>query len=293
MLYRRFAPRLDKVKAKVGLAITGSQSARSVQTYFDCAADTYDQVFTNTAIGRAERDAVQQDLRRVFHSGQRILELNCGTGLDALSLARCGVKVLACDIAPRMIEIARRRLSLTSLGDLVSFRVLANEQIEQLVNEGPFDGAFSNFEGLNCVEDLASFARKLRLLLKPGSRILLCMLGRFVPLEIAWHLAHGHPRKSMRRFRREGTIARLTDDVTFRVHYPSVKALARMFAPAFRLREWKGIGVVLPPAYFEAWARRFPRILDGLATADRWLGRLPLLRSTAGHVLLQFERLED
>ena len=38
-------------------------------------------------IGRAQRRVVTKELDRIFHSGQRILELNCGTGVDALHLA--------------------------------------------------------------------------------------------------------------------------------------------------------------------------------------------------------------
>ena len=60
--------------------------------------------------------------------------------------------MLACDIAPRMIEIARQRLNCGGLQELVEFRVLATEDIAPLHGDGPFDGAFSNFSGLNWVE---------------------------------------------------------------------------------------------------------------------------------------------
>jgi ubiquinone/menaquinone biosynthesis C-methylase UbiE len=262
-----------------------------MQAYFDEAAETYDQSFTDTVIGRAERNAVWEKLRHVFHPGQRIVELNCGTGVDAIRLAESGVRVLACDIAPRMIDIARRRLSSTQLGGLVDFRVLATEDIAVLGDDAPFDGAFSNFAGLNCVEDLSVVARGLARLLKPRSPVLLCVSGRFVPLEIAWHLAHGRPRRAMRRLKRGGTVGHTTPDGKVIIHYPSVETLARVFAPDFRLQGWKGIGVTMPPAYFEAWARRFPKVFNRLAKVDRWAGRLPVLRGMAGHVLLQFEKV--
>jgi ubiquinone/menaquinone biosynthesis C-methylase UbiE len=264
---------------------------RPTQGYFDKAADTYDQAFTHTVIGRAERDAVWEELGRVFHSGQRILELSCGTGVDAVHLAERGVKVLACDIAPRMIDIARRRLSSSQLGDLIDLRVLATEDIAALCDEGPFDGAFSNFSGLNCVDDLSAAARNLARLVKARAQVLLCVSGHFVPLEIAWHLAHGRPRRAMRRFNHSGTVGHTTDDGKLIVHYPTVERFARLFAPDFQLRRWRGIGVTMPPAYFEAWARLFPKAFDGLARIDRWAGRFPGLRRMAGHALLQFERV--
>ena len=277
-------------EGRASFVMTASQFARSIKAHFDDSAATYDQVFTDTLIGRIERNAVWRELRRVFHSGQRILELNCGTGVDAVYLAENGVRVLACDIAPKMIEVARQRPNSKPIQELIDFRVLATEHIAALAEEGPFDGAFSNFAGLNCVEDLSLVSKRLGPLLKPGARVLLCMAGSFVPLEIAWHLAHGNPRKALRRFKLGSTANRRTEDPGIKVQYPSVRTMARMFAPEFRLREWKGIGVVLPPAYFESWARRFPRVVDGLARSDDWLGRCPGLRGIAGHVLLHFER---
>jgi ubiquinone/menaquinone biosynthesis C-methylase UbiE len=262
-----------------------STRPRPSQTYWNTVAETYDQVFPHTLIGRAQRDVVWQELGRVFHPGQRILELNCGTGVDAVHLVESRVRVLACDISPRMIEIARRRLSSTHFEKLAEFRVLPTEDIAVLADEAPFDGVFSNFSGLNHVGDLCAVARDLARLLNPGARAVFCMAGRYAALEMAWYLAHGNVRKAMRR------LTRLTDDVTLRVHYPSVGTMAQIFAPEFSLRKWRGIGVMLPSC-MEHVARRLPKVLGGLATADRGLGCVPVLRGMADCILLQFERVE-
>jgi 2-polyprenyl-3-methyl-5-hydroxy-6-metoxy-1,4-benzoquinol methylase len=67
-----------------------------------------------------------------------------------------------------MIELAQRRANSTQTNEQIDFRVLATENIESLDKEGLFDGAFSNFSGLNCVDDLAAVAQKLARLLRPG-----------------------------------------------------------------------------------------------------------------------------
>src|SRR5215472_5519179 len=77
---------------------------------FDEAANHYDQVFTNSAIGRAQRLSVWEELAKTFHAGDQILEIGCGTGVDACYLAERGVRVLACDNSPKMIAAASRRL---------------------------------------------------------------------------------------------------------------------------------------------------------------------------------------
>jgi SAM-dependent methyltransferase len=259
---------------------------------FDHVAETYDAVFTQSLIGRAQRDSVWEELDRCFRPGQRVLELNCGTGVDALHLAERGVDLLACDVAPRMIRVARKRVSSLRGPGRVDFRVLATEDIAVLAEEGPFDGAFSNFAGLNCVPDLSPVARHLAKLLAPRARALLCMAGRTVAWEIVWYLGKGNARKALRRFEPGGTVGRLVDGVTVRVHYPTASTMARLFAPEFRLLRVKGIGVTVPPSYLEPLAQRFPRVLRTLAGADRLVSRLPVFRTLADHVLLEFQRVE-
>ena len=275
---------------------------------FDAVAGTYDDQFTAALIGRAQRQAVWRELDRVFRAGDRVLELNCGTGVDALYLARRGVEVLACDSSARMIDVARAHLGRAQLDPEVEggsgtqrakvrakvrFEVLATEELGQLRGDSlaPFDGAFSNFAGLNCVEDLEAVGRDLSGLLKPGARMVLCLFGTQCAWETVWYLAHGQPRKAFRRLRPGGDVAGLGNGMTLRVRYPTVPALVRSMGPGFRLKTWKGVGVAVPPSYVEPLARRFPRVLGFLVKIDRSLASVPLVRSLGDHVLLVFERV--
>ena len=258
---------------------------------FDAVAETYDQVWTNSLIGRAQRRAVWRELDALFRPGDRVLELNCGTGVDAIHLAERGVEVLACDASRAMITVACRRLDTVRPCANVRFSVLATEDIAELESQAPFDGVLSNFAGLNCVGDLGAVVRVLARLLKPGANALLCLAGHFALWEIVWYLAHGEPGKALRRVRRGGTVARLADNSYVKVHYPTVNQLARMFAPELRLKSWKGVGLAVPPSYLEPLARRFPGILEALERADRRLARCPGLRGLADHILLNFERV--
>ena len=259
---------------------------------FDAVAGTYDATFTNSLIGRAQRSATWRELDRVFHSGQRVLEINCGTGVDAVHLAGRGVEVVACDVSPRMIEVARHRLSRTAPRAPIDFRVLATEEIATLQDERPFDGAFSNFAGLNCVPNLPLVASDLAQLLKPGAPAVLCFAGRYVAWEMLWYIMRGDARKAFRRLQYGPISARIAEGVTVEVHYPAVRELVRIFEPEFRLRRWMGVGVAVPPSYAEAQVRRFPSVMDVLEAIDRIVAGWPLVRSVADHVLLTFERAE-
>ena len=268
-----------------------SNSLQSAETYWNAAAETYEQKFTGTTIGRARRRAVWHDLERAFRPNERILELNCGTGIDAVFLAAKGVQILGCDIAPRMIELARDLAAQAELPNPPDFRVLPTENLIALEQEGPFDGAFSNFSGLNCVEDLSQVAQDLGRLLKPRARFLICMMGRFVPWEILWFLAHGRPQRAFLRLRDYRTSCAGVSGLT--VQRPAVSQITRQMEPTFRLLRWKGIGITVPPSYLENLACRFPTLIDRLAGVDQHIGELPLFRDMADCVLLEFERTSE
>ena len=65
---------------------------------------------------------------------------NCGTGIDAVHLAERGIEVLACDLSPRMIELATGRSIAANVAIWPIFRVMPTEDISELMTEGPFDG---------------------------------------------------------------------------------------------------------------------------------------------------------
>lgn len=259
---------------------------------FDAVALRYDETFTTSKIGQAQRAAVWTELAKTFHHGDRVLEIGCGTGVDACFMAARGVKVLASDSSAQMIAVTMRRVLESGQQHLVQPRRLRAEDISSLPPDELFDGAFSNFGALNCVEDLQQLSHDLARLLRPGATALLCWMGSCCLWEMAWYLAQGNTDKAFRRWRRSGVTARIADGAFMNVHYPSVSSLSGIFAPEFRLQSVKGIGVAVPPSYLESRAQRHPRLLEICQRADLFMGRFPGIQNLADHVLLRFQRVE-
>lgn len=257
---------------------------------FDAVAVRYDETFTSSRIGQAQRSSVWKELAKTFHPGDRVLEVGCGTGADACFLAERGVRVVATDSSPQMITVATGKVQQSGLQEFVQPRLLRAEDICTLPPEEMFDGAFSNFGALNCVEDLDCFARHLARHVKPGGSALLCWMGPCCLWEVVWYLAQGNRRKAFRRQHRDGVTATLADGAFVRVRYPGVTSMARTFAPEFRLKSVRGIGVAVPPSYVESWARRHPGLLRLLEQADSLAGRCPGIRVLADHVLVRLQR---
>jgi SAM-dependent methyltransferase len=260
---------------------------------FDEAAHRYDQVFTKSAIGCAQRLSVWEELAKTFRAEDQVLEIGCGTGVDACYLADRGVRVLACDSSPKMIAVATRRLKDGPRSDLVDAKILAAEHIGSLRGQMLFDGAFSNFGALNCVRDLKALAEDLAAVLRPGATALFCWMGPLCLWETIWYLVQGKPAKALRRIHRNGVTARVDGGTPVSVYYPSVRTLAHMFAPHFSVKGIKGVGVTVPPSYLEPFASRLPRVLNAAVFADRILSRCPGIRLMADHILIRLERKQD
>src|ERR1700750_2212382 len=99
---------------------------------FDRIAEDYDRRFTDSLIGRAQRDAVWKVLRKTFRRNDKVLELNCGTGEDAIYLAGNGISVVALDASQQMIATAEQRLQHKSPQISAVFRELPTERIGEL-----------------------------------------------------------------------------------------------------------------------------------------------------------------
>jgi SAM-dependent methyltransferase len=221
-----------------------------VSAPFDGAARSYDREFTLTPIARLLRMAVWARLDTHFHPGMRVLELGCGTGEDAVRLAQRGVRVMATDASSVMLAVTRSKAECAGVAGLVETLRLDLNALASTSPAVPYDGVFSNFGPLNCVADLGLLAAHLSAWTNSGTRVVLVLMGPFCLWEIAWHLAHAHPRAAFRRWSRRGVLAQIGAE-TVRVWYPSPGRLAQLFAPAFRTLRVCALGVLVPPPYLQ------------------------------------------
>ncbi len=252
---------------------------------FETLATDYDRAFGAAGIGARFRARAQERLDAAFAPGQYALELNCGTGEDALWLARRGVRVMATDGSPAMLAEARRKIGAAGIDDRVETRLLPIESINELGQKGLFDGAYSNFGGLNCVSDLGRVARDLAAIVRPGGRLVLGVMGPLAAWDWLWFPAHGHPAKAFRRLTRGGLVWR-----GLMIRYPSVPRMRGVFRPWFATQRVSALGAFVPGTYAERWADRHPRALAALDRVDRVMASLPPAWLLADHYLIEMVR---
>ena len=230
-----------------------------------------------------------------------ILDLGCGTGVDAAHLARAGLRVHATDISGAMLRATRKRSERERITDRVTFELRGLEDLALLKERGPFDGAISNFGAINCVRDLPGVASSLAELIRPGGRLVICSMGRFCLWESLWYLMHGRARKAVRRWSGAAPAGHCPADQNdsqasfgighrFEVFYPTVAEIASAFREHFRLIHFRSIGVFVPPSCMESWAGAAPAFMRRLERLDFLLGAWPGLRAFGDHRLLILRR---
>jgi ubiquinone/menaquinone biosynthesis C-methylase UbiE len=240
--------------------------------YFDDLASRYDDVWTNSDAGRLQRDAVWRQLDPLVRGGDRILDLGCGTGEDAVHFEALGGQVLALDVSPEMVRIARDKG--------VNARVSRIEDIHKFAVA--FDMILSNFGGLNCVQDLSALRETLARLVRPQGFLSICVMSRFCLWETAHYTARGSFKKAVRRW-----SGRATTDSGLSLLYPSSGQVRRALSPAFDLVSDVGVGILVPPSF----VGRVPRgLLHTLASVDAHIETSRIGRIIGDHRLLIFRR---
>jgi magnesium-protoporphyrin O-methyltransferase len=103
-----------------------------IARYFDVtAADAWSQLTSDAPVGRirasvrAGRERMRQTLLCWLPddlAGQRVLDAGCGTGALAAALARRGAHVVAVDLSPTLVALARERHNTAGLTGTIDFR---------------------------------------------------------------------------------------------------------------------------------------------------------------------------
>lgn len=233
---------------------TGSES---VQRAYDRIAQDYDRQVAGDAW---MRDILWREYARLFHAGDRILDVSCGTGLDAVFLAQRAIHVTGIDISPEMIAALRERVATEHLDEMVDARVLDHADLD-LLPDRSFDGIVSAFAGLNTSSDLARFANNAARLLRPNGRMVIHLLNRFSLWEWLGLIAHGRLSEARRLGHDPNRVFTIGDvDVKHTLYYP-LDAFRNYFSSEFSLSRAFGLGVLRPPHTLHAVPVPIARLL--------------------------------
>jgi SAM-dependent methyltransferase len=256
---------------------------------FDSVAAHYDGPRGNNALIQDMRREMWHWLDASFPRASHLLDLGCGTGLDAVRMAERGHSVLATDWSPRMVERTHGRAVGAHLSDRVRTAAIGAHELERIEGSAIFDGAYSNLGPLNCLPDLTPVSRECSRLVKAGGRLVFTVIGRWCPWEIAYYAYRADWTRIGVRFSRGMTPVRMNGHTVW-TRYWTPMELYRRFARDFALVHCRALCLFAPPPYMSWIKERHPAGFERLWHWDRRIGSWPLLRSLGDHFLVVMAR---
>ncbi|KAA3598399.1 MAG: class I SAM-dependent methyltransferase [Calditrichaeota bacterium] len=211
---------------------------------FDSWAENYDDDFGQNPIGQLLREKVQAELLKYFPSGSKILEIGCGTGIDAIFLAQKGFSVTCSDPSEEMLKIVK------SKSDKLKIQTINSQadKLNKVLTNEDFDGAFSNFGALNCKIDLKKLSEILSKTLKAESYFVAVVMGNFCIWEILFYSLKLNFGRAFFRFGKSYKDVSLGKD-SVPTRYFSPNNFYNLFKTEFEIEKVLPIGFLLPPPY--------------------------------------------
>jgi len=269
-------------------------NAPSAPAGFDAAADRYDADEAGSRVLAHMRARAFRQFSAAFGPGARLLELGSGSGTEAARLVDLGCRVALVDVSPRLLERAAARVRAVRDDGLLGAHLLPARSVGDLVGVyggGSFDGGYSSFGPLNCEPLLDPVARGLADLVRPGGALVLSLINRWCPAEVAWFAAHGQWREAARRWGGPVQAAAYPggpkDVATW---YYSRRDIERAFSGAYHLEHAEALPLLWPPPYLDFLVARFEGFFRALEPVERRAATWPVLRDLGDHVLLRLRR---
>lgn len=250
-------------------------SEQAAAAAFSKQAAVFDELYGKDLIIQYKRSRVRDHLFSFLQPASSILELNAGTGEDAIYLAEHGHRVHATDISAGMQEELAKKVEQHKLGHLITREICSFTELENLQAQGPYDHIFSNFAGLNCTGRLEKVLDSFFYLLKPGGHVTLVILPKFCLWEFLL-LFKGKFKTAFRRFvGRKGARAHIEGEY-FRCWYYNPSFIRNHLKETFEQVRLEGLCSLVPPSYIENFGVKYPRLFKFLQRKeDKWKGMWP------------------
>lgn len=253
---------------------------------FGVQSSSFDQTYGPSPIVRFKRNRVRELLIPYLPERASILELNGGTGEDALFFRGLGHSVTYTDLSDGMIEQARRKFRESEWKDIQSIQA-SFEDLSGIVE--PYDVVFSNLGGLNCTPDLPAVLDQVDRVLVPGGMACLVVM----PPGSWWeHLSWLKGNVRMARRRRKGKVLSQVEGKEMTTwYYPS--STVRRHWKDWVILEEHALCLVVPPEHMRKRFLGRERILRWLERVERSLSGWPIFRTMGDYFVIIMQKPID
>ncbi len=235
---------------------------------FSKQSTVFDALYSENTIIQYKRKRVRSHVEKYIPAYSNILELNAGTGDDAIYFAQHRHTVHSTDISTGMQHELKKKAHAAGLSTYISTEICSFTQLNKLANKGPYDLIFSNFAGLNCTGELNTVLQSFALLLKSGGVVTLVVMPRVCIWEMLLAL-RGNFKNAFRRFRtKNGAADANVEGVKFSCWYYKPSYIANALRNEFDVLGVEGLCSIVPPSYFENFPRKHPGLYKKLTALE-------------------------
>ena len=252
-----------------------SLNEQATEKAFNKQSGIFDAIYSSNIIIQYKRQRVRDHLKQFLKPNSQILELNAGTGEDAVWFAQHDHTVHATDISKGMQEkliekVRQNKLEIKVTNELCSFT-----ELQDLKNKGPYDLIFSNFAGLNCTVELDKVLHSFSSLLRPDGIVTLVILPKFCLWESLLFLKGDFKTAFRRFFSSKGVKAHIEGEY-FTCWYYNPTYVIKNMKEKYEVLAVEGLCTLVPPSYLENFPTRRPSLFNWLkGKENKWKSKWP------------------
>ena len=252
-----------------------SVSEQAAEKAFTKQSAIFDELYSSNSIIQYKRQRVREHVSKLIKPNSNILELNAGTGEDAIWFAQHGHNVHATDISKGMQEKLSEKVKQNKFESKITHELCSFTELERLRNKGPYDLIFSNFAGLNCTGELDKILHSFLPLLTTGGIVTLVLMPKFCLWENMMFL-RGEFKTAFRRFFSSKGVKAQIEGEYFTCWYYDPSYIIRAMQNSFDVLSVEGLCTLVPPSYLENFPKKRPRLYNWLKEKEMfWKSKWP------------------
>lgn len=259
----------------------------NINPAFSSIYEQYENLSKENYCDIYRRNIIRKHVERFLNPNDTILEINAGSGIDAVYFAKAGYNVLATDIADNAEVYINNKIKAEDLKNL-EFQKCPFTDLNRIENR-KFNHIFSNYGGLNCTNDLEGIFSQFKDLLYPNGFISLVIMPKFYPWEMATFLKGN--KNAFRRWKKNGVLANINAHLipTF---YHSPNRIKKAMGKDFKTVSTKNIGTFYPSLHYNSFEKH-PKAIRFLMHFDTWLNDTFLVPKGIGdYFIITFQKIE-